>query len=169
MYPLEARARWARWPTRRQGIALCTAVLALPTFLMGGTLPATMRALERTADRSRRTVGLLYGVNTVGAVLGTLWATFVSLERRGTTVTLLGSGVVNLIVAAVAFAVARRNAARRAPPGGQSARSRDRSSVPTTRCRPRRWRQCGSIEHSSHASQKSPISASTFSEQLEPR
>jgi spermidine synthase len=108
-------------------IALCAVVLGPPTFLMGGTLPAAVRALEDAADRSRRTVGLLYGVNTVGAVLGTLWATFVSLERWGTTVTLLAAGAVNLVVAACAFALARRTVGR--AQRRQEARARGREGA----------------------------------------
>jgi spermidine synthase len=92
-------------------IALCALVLGPPTVLMGGTLPAAVRALEHAADRGRRTVGLLYGVNTVGAVLGTLWATFVSLERWGTAATLVSAAAVNLAVAAWAFWLARQTAA----------------------------------------------------------
>jgi spermidine synthase len=106
-------------------VASCAAVLALPTFLMGGTLPAAVRALEHAADRSRRTVGLLYGVNTVGAVLGTLWATFVSLERWGTTATLLGAGGVNLAVAGCAFALARQAAGRARGEPEAAARGRE--------------------------------------------
>src|SRR5215475_13852646 len=49
-------------------LVLSTLVLAVPTFLMGGTLPAVARAVERSADLSRRVVGLLYAVNTLGAV-----------------------------------------------------------------------------------------------------
>jgi spermidine synthase len=93
-------------------VALCALVLGPPTFLMGGTLPAAVRALEHAADRGRRTVGLLYGMNTVGAVLGTLWATFVSLESWGTALTLLCAVAVNLLVAGAAFALTRPRAGR---------------------------------------------------------
>jgi hypothetical protein len=40
----------------RLGLAL--AVLGIPTFLMGGTLPALAAALENRQDRGRRTVVL---------------------------------------------------------------------------------------------------------------
>src|SRR5579862_5378528 len=38
-------------------LALSALVLGLPTFLMGGTLPAAARAVERAADAARRDVG----------------------------------------------------------------------------------------------------------------
>ena len=108
-------------------IGLCALVLGPPTFLMGGTLPAAVRVLEHAADRSRRTVGLLYGVNTLGAMVGAAWATFVSLEQWGTALTLLGAGALNLIVAGFAFALTQR-------PGGraqrrQEARARGREAT----------------------------------------
>src|ERR1700736_3973955 len=61
-------------------LILAAAVLAAPTFLMGGTLPAVARAVESADDSGRRRVALLYGVNTLGAVVGTLASTFYMLE-----------------------------------------------------------------------------------------
>jgi spermidine synthase len=122
-------------------VALCALVLGAPTFLMGGTLPAAVRALEHAADRSRRTVGLLYGTNTAGAVLGTLWATFVALERWGTAATLVAAVAVNVAVAASAFALARGEegrAARRqdARGRGQEASSAVRDAEPSSPAAP---------------------------------
>ena len=44
--------------------AVCFLILAVPTALMGGTLPALARAL--TGGEVGRSVGLLYGLNTLG-------------------------------------------------------------------------------------------------------
>src|SRR5881394_2448718 len=44
-------------------LALAVVVLGLPAVLMGGTLPAAVRAVERGADAGRRRTGLLYGAN----------------------------------------------------------------------------------------------------------
>jgi spermidine synthase len=89
-------------------LLLATVVLGVPTFLMGGTLPAAARAVEDATDTSRRRMGLLYGANTVGALLGTLWATFVSLETLGTNLTVWSASVVNAVVALLAFGLAGR-------------------------------------------------------------
>lgn len=58
-------------------------VLSVPTFLMGGTLPAAARAVETEGDQSRRNMALLYGMNTLGAVTGTVLSTFYMLEVYG--------------------------------------------------------------------------------------
>jgi len=88
-------------------LLLSTLVLGAPTFLMGGTLPAVARAVERGADRGRRAVGLLYAVNTLGAVLGTLLTTFFALEALGIRKTVWIAALLNLLVA-----LAARNYAR---------------------------------------------------------
>jgi len=61
-------------------LILSAMILGVPTFLMGGTLPAAARATEIAADRGRRRVALLYGFNTLGAVIGVSLATFCLLE-----------------------------------------------------------------------------------------
>ena len=57
-------------------LAMAAIILGPSTFLMGGTLPAAARAAVRQEDVARRTVGVLYGVNTLGAVTGALLGTF---------------------------------------------------------------------------------------------
>jgi spermidine synthase len=88
-------------------LVLSTLVLAVPTFLMGGTLPAVARAVERSADSGRRVVGLLYAVNTLGAVLGTLATTFFSLEVLGVRKSIWVAALLNLVVALAARSLAR--------------------------------------------------------------
>ncbi|HEX4496173.1 MAG TPA: fused MFS/spermidine synthase, partial [Thermoanaerobaculia bacterium] len=91
-------------------LLLSLIVLGLPTFLMGGTLPAVARAVERRADFGRRTVGLLYAVNTLGAVLGALLTTFFALETLGVRKTVWVAALLNLLVV-----LAARNLARELP------------------------------------------------------
>jgi len=88
-------------------LVLSTLVLAVPTFLMGGTLPAVARAVERAGDSGRRVVGLLYAVNTLGAVLGTLLTTFFSLEVLGVRKSIWIAALLNLLVVLVARGMAR--------------------------------------------------------------
>lgn len=88
-------------------LLLATLVLGVPTFLMGGTLPAVARAVERAADQGRRVVGLLYAVNTLGAVLGALLTTFFALEELGIRKTVWIAALLNLLVALAARNMAR--------------------------------------------------------------
>ncbi len=51
-------------------------LLFVPTALMGATLPVLSQACVRHSHQAGRRVGALYGMNTLGAVLGTLLAGF---------------------------------------------------------------------------------------------
>src|SRR5262249_59930116 len=86
-------------------------VLSVPTVLMGGTLPAATRAVETEEDRRRRFLAVLYGVNTLGAVAGTVLSNFLLLETLGTRLTLWAACAVNALVglAAVRLAAAAKD------------------------------------------------------------
>ena len=88
-------------------LLLATIVIGPATFLMGGTLPAAARSIESADDAGRRAVALLYGINTLGAVAGTLLANFRMIETIGNRMTLLLAVLVNLLVAFRAAAMAR--------------------------------------------------------------
>ena len=69
---------------RRETIAAILFVSLLwPTFFMGASLPLLARALTRRIDRAAVAVGALYGVNTLGAAVGALVATWVLLPAYG--------------------------------------------------------------------------------------
>ena len=80
-------------------LLLAALVLGPPTMLMGGTLPAAARAATRDDDPGRRDLAVLYGVNTLGAVVGASAATFLLLELFGTRLMLWLACLVNLLVA----------------------------------------------------------------------
>lgn len=88
-------------------LLLSALVLLPPTLLMGGTLPAAARAAVDESDRARRTTALLYGSNTLGAVVGATAATFWLLEIFGTRSTLWMGCLVNGLVAVTARVIAR--------------------------------------------------------------
>ena len=62
---------------------LSLTVFLVPTFLMGATLPILIHALTDNSKRLGPSVATLYGVNTTGAVVGVLAATFVLLPSVG--------------------------------------------------------------------------------------
>ena len=88
-------------------LVLTACALAVPTFLMGGTLPAAARAVGGDEDAGRRRVAVLYGINTLGAVTGALLATFALLERLGADATLWVAAALNAVVGGGALWIAR--------------------------------------------------------------
>src|SRR5205814_9032280 len=78
-------------------LVLAALVLLPPTVLAGGTLGAAARAVEAEGDRRRRATAILYGVNTLGAVVGCLATTFYMLETFGTRRTLWLASLANLL------------------------------------------------------------------------
>ncbi len=97
---------------------ICAICLLPPTILMGASLPAIARWIEAT-PRGVSWMGLLYGGNTAGAVLGCLLAGFVLLRVSNMTATTFAAAAINLAVALFSFALAKTHAAscgRRLPP-----------------------------------------------------
>jgi spermidine synthase len=101
-------------------LVLASLVLIIPTFLMGGTLPAAARAIASDDDRGRRSLALLYGANTFGAVAGAALSTFFLVEQFGNRGALWIACGANLLVALAARALsihANPVAASQAAPG----------------------------------------------------
>ena len=83
-------------------------VLGVPTFLMGGTLPAVARAIETDTDKGRRNLALLYAFNTIGGVCGVIIATFILLELVGTRFTIWYGALLNIVVGCIALVLSLR-------------------------------------------------------------
>lgn len=93
--------------------ALAFLLILLPTACMGATLPLLARHTA-LSDRGKKTgasdVGLLYGLNTLGAVLGTLTTAFFILPAVGLQATVFIGATINLLVFAVACWLERKAA-----------------------------------------------------------
>ena len=74
-------------------------VLLVPTTLMGGTVPAIGRYLVARPGHVGFDVGLLYGINTGGAVLGCIAAGFFFVPNWGVAATTWTWVAVNLAIA----------------------------------------------------------------------
>ncbi|HZI21531.1 MAG TPA: fused MFS/spermidine synthase, partial [Gemmatimonadales bacterium] len=87
---------------------LAALVLLVPTTLMGGTLPVLTRAFTG-AERGelQRSLGLLYGLNTLGAVVGTALAGLFLIEHVGIRASLWATAVVNVALGVGALALAQ--------------------------------------------------------------
>jgi spermidine synthase len=90
---------------------ISTVCLLPPTILMGASLPAMVRWIERdhlsNDDRSESQWATLYGVNTLGAVFGCLFAGFYLLRVYDTTIATFAGAAINLTVALIAFAMVK--------------------------------------------------------------
>src|SRR5262249_1879596 len=84
-----------------RGVVAAICLLA-PTVLMGATLPALSRCVERSS------LGYLYSGNIGGAVFGCLIAGFYLLRQYDVTTATYVAAAVNAIVAGTAFALASR-------------------------------------------------------------
>ena len=56
-------------------------VLFLPTFLMGASLPLLSKGLVSNIERASQTIGILYGLNTLGAGVGSLASVYLLLPK----------------------------------------------------------------------------------------
>jgi spermidine synthase len=88
-------------------LVLVALILGIPTFLMGGTLPAAARAVVTADDAQRRSIGILYGANTLGAVAGAVAGTFYSFEAFGNRITLWLAAAINVGVGLIALQISK--------------------------------------------------------------
>lgn len=86
---------------------LAFVVLLVPTTLMGATVPAIGRYLVQRFETVGWNVGLLYALNTAGAVAGTLAAGFVLIGTLGIWRTTLVTAAVNVAIGVVLLGVGR--------------------------------------------------------------
>lgn len=86
-------------------------IVMAPTILMGATLPVLSRYLLSTTSSIGARLGILYSINTLGAVTGVLVTGFVLIGRYGIHVPVFAAVVGNLIVGVIAW-IASRGAMR---------------------------------------------------------
>src|SRR5208337_2914676 len=84
---------------------ICFFALVLPTTLMGGTLPTLTSWLVKRGNLFGKSFGLLYGINTLGAVFGALISGFITLEFLGELRTILLGVFLNFLVAGLAYTI----------------------------------------------------------------
>lgn len=90
------------------GLWATTAVLLIPTTLMGGTLPLLARGLVNRGLGLGASVASLYAVNSAGAVVGTLASGLALIELLGVSATLYVAVGINLCLAPAAMLLARQ-------------------------------------------------------------
>lgn len=89
---------------------VCFVLILVPTFLMGGTLPVLLKRFVGDGRTIGHQVGLLYGLNTAGAMVGSLACGFLLLRVLGMQRTTWVAVAINLGVAVVAWLLAKGDA-----------------------------------------------------------
>ena len=90
------------------GLGLGCIVLLIPTACMGATLPILARGVVRRSEQIGRRTGWLYGMNTLGAVVGVVLAAFFLIPNLGLWGTSYVGVGLNLLVAVIGWFVANR-------------------------------------------------------------
>ena len=109
-------------------VVFAAVCLLPPTMAMGATLPAIARAVDTTPS-GVSWIGLFYSSNLIGAVAGTLVAGFYLLRVFDAAVATYAAAALNVLVATIAWGVARRSPALAAPATVQPELTRTRRSA----------------------------------------
>ena len=97
--------------------AIALLALLAPTFLMGGTLPLLVKGVLTKLPGLGKVTGRLYGINTMGAMLGTLLAGYLLLPGIGVNATIFVGVAINLGVAIIILMMLRHLRQTPAPSG----------------------------------------------------
>jgi len=103
-------ARWFVLVEEKAGMiawVLPFALVSLPAFFMGGTLPVLVRTLTPSMGRLAHFGGRLYATNTAGAIAGCMLASFFLIPTFGVRMSGLVAATLNLSAALIAFVLAR--------------------------------------------------------------
>ncbi|UVE19722.1 fused MFS/spermidine synthase [Pseudomonas sp. LS44] len=87
------------------------ALVGLPAFLMGGTLPVLVRSLTPRDGQVATAGGGLYAANTAGAIAGTLLAAFLLIPMLGVSGSAVAAALLNLLAAVGALLAQRGKSA----------------------------------------------------------
>ncbi len=79
-------------------ILFIAVILLPPTILIGGTLPLFCKQYVTDERKVLLSVGLLYSLNTLGAVIGTLCCGFILIPRIGVNQSIRLCGILNIII-----------------------------------------------------------------------
>lgn len=89
-------------------VLLALVLLLIPTAMMGATLPVLSKGFLMKVDRFGSRLGLLYGINTLGAVSGVLLAGFVFIPQLGMNVSNFVAVGLDSLVGIVSLLLARK-------------------------------------------------------------
>lgn len=82
-------------------LLLCFVVMLIPTLLLGSTFPLASRICTSRLEKLGKTVGAVYAVNCVGAIVGSFLAGFVIIPTIGVKHGMMVVAAVNVLVGLV--------------------------------------------------------------------
>lgn len=89
-------------------VLLALVLLLIPTAMMGATLPVLSKGFLMKIDRFGSRLGLLYGINTLGAVSGVLLAGFIFIPKLGMNVSNFVAVGLDSLVGVISLFLARK-------------------------------------------------------------
>src|SRR5438876_49664 len=95
---------WAKYLTLFIGNTTYTHTIVIATF-MGGPLPVLSRVFVRSFEQVGHTVSLLYFINSLGAVFGTVAAGFVFIVSFGLPGTIYLAAITNAMLGLIAISL----------------------------------------------------------------
>ena len=115
----------------RFGVAFL--VLIVPTSLMGATLPLVIKSAVARDRQVGGRIGVLYAVNTTGAIAGALIAGFYFISELGVARSFQIAAAINILIGVVAIAAAYQLTPQTVDPTTTSAGAADPRSSSTQR------------------------------------
>src|SRR5262249_50522873 len=120
------QALWSRQPILLAlRVVISFVILLIPTTAMGLTLPVVLEDRDLASTRFGRAIGILYGFNTIGAVVGALIGELFLIKVFGLFGTSLAAGMLNVVAATIALRLSRGDEQPgRLPPQAEARRLR---------------------------------------------
>ena len=91
----------AFWALQAVQFALCMGIMLIPTTLMGAAFPLASRIYNQESENVGRTVGNVYGANTIGNILGSFIGGFILIPVIGIQNTIFFAVAVNILVGCI--------------------------------------------------------------------
>lgn len=110
------------YPLSSLRFILCSLILIVPTFLMGGTLPLLSKFLIHNFSDISSKLGQLYFINTIGATVGTFIAGFFLIDSIGISKAMQLAAFTNICIGIAVYIMNRE----------RGAVSHDRAASPDT-------------------------------------
>lgn len=101
-YPLDSPTARAFFGPYLSIVAAIVIVFPL-TFVLGLIFPVAAMSYAESVEKTGSSVGRLYGVNTVGSILGSIAAGFLLIPLWGSTSAIIFLACINIVLAAILF------------------------------------------------------------------